>query len=323
MSSSERIRSPEDAPRDPLAAEARAGLGGPGAVREPGAGQLPGGTAGSWSAVVVARPEPENGPMASRLPSYLHPVAGRPLIWHTVVRLATLERPPTSIVVLLPSDSPPELFADLSFAVRTAVADEPEQAAEGLGDVEDRIVVASASACLEGLSMSRLLRAEPGAWLGPSDAGAAAALLDRAGAAQMVPLDEPFTIANRVLAVARRLEDEGDSFLVRNRADLARVQRRIRDHLVRSLMESGTTFVLPDSVLVDVDVRIGRDTVVYPGVVLEGQTTIGDETVVGPGCRIIDSWIGSGVELKGWNYIANTSVRNRAILEPYVRRGFD
>jgi bifunctional UDP-N-acetylglucosamine pyrophosphorylase / glucosamine-1-phosphate N-acetyltransferase len=87
-------------------------------------------------------------------------------------------------------------------------------------------------------------------------------------------------------------------------------------------MEGGTTFLLPESVMVDVDVRIGRDTIVYPSVVLEGQTTIGDETVIGPGCRVIDSWIGSGVELKGWNYVAHTSVRNRAILEPYVRRGF-
>ena len=81
--------------------------------------------------------------------------------------------------------------------------------------------------------------------------------------------------------------------------------------------------MLPGSVLVDVDVRIGVDTVIYPGAVLEGDTTIGAETVVGPGCRIIDSWIGSGVELKGWNYVSHTSVRNRAILEPYVRRGFD
>ena len=57
--------------------------------------------------------------------------------------------------------------------------------------------------------------------------------------------------------------------------------------------------------------------------VLEGQTTVGEETVIGPGCRVIDSWVGSGVELKGWNYISHTSVRNRAILEPYTRRGFD
>jgi bifunctional UDP-N-acetylglucosamine pyrophosphorylase/glucosamine-1-phosphate N-acetyltransferase len=88
-------------------------------------------------------------------------------------------------------------------------------------------------------------------------------------------------------------------------------------------MEGGVTFLLPQSVLVDVDVGIGRDTIIYPGVVLEGRTTIGAETVVGPCCRIVNSWVGSGVELKGFNYLSHTSIRNRAILEPHVRRGFD
>ena len=114
-----------------------------------------------------------------------------------------------------------------------------------------------------------------------------------------------------------------NSVLVRSRHSLAVAAARIRDRLVRRLMDAGVTVLLPESVLLDVDVRVGRDAVLYPGVLLEGQTTVGEETVIGPGCRIIDSWIGSGVELKGWNFIAQTSVRNRAILEPYVRRGFD
>ncbi len=88
-------------------------------------------------------------------------------------------------------------------------------------------------------------------------------------------------------------------------------------------MAGGVTFLEPRSVLADVDVRIGPDTLVYPGVVLEGRTVIGSETVIGPGCRIIDSQVGSGVELKGWNYLVNTNIRNRAVLEPYVRRGYD
>jgi bifunctional UDP-N-acetylglucosamine pyrophosphorylase / glucosamine-1-phosphate N-acetyltransferase len=111
--------------------------------------------------------------------------------------------------------------------------------------------------------------------------------------------------------------------VVRDRAGLARTSVLMRDRIVQRLMTGGVTFLLPESVLIDVDVRIGRDTVVYPGVVLEGKTVVGEETVIGPGCRIIDSWIGSGVELKGWNFVSRSSVRNRAILEPYVRRGFD
>ena len=84
----------------------------------------------------------------------------------------------------------------------------------------------------------------------------------------------------------------------------------VRSRVVLGHMRAGVTFLLPDSVLIDVDVRIGSDTTIYPGVVLEGQTTIGGETVLGPGVRVIDSWIGSGVEMKGWNYVAHTSVRN-------------
>src|SRR5690606_10061180 len=128
-----------------------------------------------------------------------------------------------------------------------------------------------------------------------------------------------------VLADQRRvhLPEDGSTIVVRDRAGLSRVSQRVRDRLVRTLMDAGVTFLLPDTVMVDVDVRIGRDSIIYPGVVLEGGTTIGEETVIGPGCRVIDSWVGSGVELRGWNYISHTSVRNRAILEPYVRRGFD
>jgi hypothetical protein len=45
--------------------------------------------------------------------------------------------------------------------------------------------------------------------------------------------------------------------------------------------------------------------------------------VIGPHSRIMEATIGRGVELKGWNYVARTTIRNQAVLEPYVRRGFD
>ena len=56
---------------------------------------------------------------------------------------------------------------------------------------------------------------------------------------------------------------------------------------------------------------------------LEGATVIGSECVIGPYSRIVEASIGRGVELAGWNYVARTSVRNHAVLEPYARRGLD
>jgi bifunctional UDP-N-acetylglucosamine pyrophosphorylase/glucosamine-1-phosphate N-acetyltransferase len=63
--------------------------------------------------------------------------------------------------------------------------------------------------------------------------------------------------------------------------------------------------------------------VLYPGVIIEGASVIGAECVVGPYSRIVDSHIGTGVELKGWNFVARTSISGGAILQAYVRKGFD
>jgi bifunctional UDP-N-acetylglucosamine pyrophosphorylase/glucosamine-1-phosphate N-acetyltransferase len=110
---------------------------------------------------------------------------------------------------------------------------------------------------------------------------------------------------------------------VLDRHTLADASVALRNRLVRKHEAAGVSFVLPETTWIDADVRIGADSVIYPGAVLEGQTEIGSECVIGPYTRIVDASIGRGAELKGWNYVARTSIRNHAVLEPYVRRGFD
>jgi hypothetical protein len=279
----------------------------------------------NWTAVVIGLPEPETGPMVSRLPSYLHPVAGRPLVWHTVNALRAVgPEAPAARVVAAP-EIPGDLFDGTGVEVLPHALDHlpEEQPARALEIDGTRIVAIHASASLDPENLRRLLAGDEGIWIGDSDDGAAAVRVTLDELDIMLRQSEPFSVASGTLDPSRRIGDTGGSFVVRSRSDLARAHLRTRDRLIRNLMEAGVTFILPETVAVDVDVRVGRDTVVYPGVVLEGQTTVGEETVIGPGCRIVDSWVGSGVELKGWNYISHTSVRNRAILEPYVRRGFD
>lgn len=278
-----------------------------------------------WTGIVVASSgTPEEG-MISRLPSYLHPIAGRPLIWHTVAELARSDPPPARILVVGGPDVAATLFDDLSEPPIEVVSH------DALGDLDtsltaDRavpVLVVDASACLSNEAIQRLVSSGRGSWVAAGDDGVAAARLDPQLAPEVLRVPRPLQDTRGVLTPAGRLPDAGGAMLVRDRRQLAQVAETLRERIVRGHMATGVSFLLPGSVLIDVDVRIGTDTVIYPGVVLEGTTTIGDETVIGPGCRVIDSWIGSGVELKGWNYVSHTSVRNRAILEPYVRRGFD
>jgi bifunctional N-acetylglucosamine-1-phosphate-uridyltransferase/glucosamine-1-phosphate-acetyltransferase GlmU-like protein len=280
----------------------------------------------AWTGIVLALAPAGSDEMASRLMTCLHPVAGRPLIWHTLASLAAVREPPDRVAVVTDADLSEELFQGIDLeveVVRITRGDLPHMDQHLRARDTDRALILDATAPILPERLDQLVGAEPGHWLAAADGSAAAAWLDLSQISQMFRLPEPLVPPNGVLSASMDLEDVPPVIRVRNRAQLAEVVRLVRDRTVEALMRQGVTFLLPESVIVDVDVRIGRDTVVYPGVVLEGQTTIGEETVIGPGCRLIDSWVGSGVELKGWNYVSHSSIRNRAILEPYVRRGFD
>ncbi len=281
----------------------------------------------SWCGVALATSDPGAGRMASRLPVHLHPLAGRPLAWHSLHALATLRPPPERLVLVAGPELTPETFRDLPVPVAVVPAEAPDLAAAvhdaGVPvDSDASFVIVDAAASLPPTSLQHMVDAGSAALLLDPDDRPLAASLPFAEACAFLREGAPLArLAESSRADVVRSEEEG--FLVTCREELCRASARVRDRLVSALMDGGTTFLLPQTVLVDVDVRIGRDTVIYPGVVIEGQTTVGDETVIGPYCRIVESWIGSGVELKGFNYISHTSIRNRAILEPHARRGFD
>jgi bifunctional N-acetylglucosamine-1-phosphate-uridyltransferase/glucosamine-1-phosphate-acetyltransferase GlmU-like protein len=271
-----------------------------------------------WTGVAFALALPGAGGLGSRLSKYLHPVAGRPLVWHALHALASVRPAPRALVVVGGPELEPELFADIGIEVRVVHAD-LDGVAGALAESAGRgpVLAVDAAAVIPPEALQRLVDGDRGMMDDPAGRPLAAWL------PALPPGAEAGLGAFRDEVDPDRHSTEPEGFVVESRAELARATARVRDRLVRALMDAGATFLLPETVLVDVDVRVGRDTVVYPNVVLEGQTTVGDETVIGPGCRVIDSWIGSGVELKGFNYLSHTSVRNRAILEPHVRRGFD
>jgi bifunctional N-acetylglucosamine-1-phosphate-uridyltransferase/glucosamine-1-phosphate-acetyltransferase GlmU-like protein len=275
-----------------------------------------------WTGVVLALTEPGADGLRSRLSTYLHPLAGRPLAWHTVHALTTLQPPPERVVVVAGPDLPPDIFHDVAAEVRMVTREQArrEEAFAGLVAEPYALVVDAAAPAL-GPTLDALLHCNATRLMESPRGALAAAWVETALVPRLVAGGGLETV--RTLIPDAPCECDPDAVVVRDRGALARAGARVRDRVVGALMEAGTTFLLPDTVLVDVDVRIGRDAVVYPGVVLEGQTTIGDEAVIGPGCRVISSWIGRGAELKGFNYVSHTTVRNRAILEAYVRRGFD
>ena len=109
---------------------------------------------------------------------------------------------------------------------------------------------------------------------------------------------------------------------VNDRVELARVhavaQRRIQERHMRA----GVTIVDPASTLIEVDVELGRDTVVEPSSFLRGRTRTGERCVVGPLTTMIDTTLGDGVRVPH-SYLAGAVVGDGCSVGPfaYLRPG--
>ena len=96
---------------------------------------------------------------------------------------------------------------------------------------------------------------------------------------------------------AHLIDDVWQTEGVNDRVQLARMNaemnRRIRD----AWMREGVTMIDPTSTWIDVDVSIGRDTVVRPCTQLLGATDVGANCVIGPDTTLTDMEVGDGAEV--------------------------
>ena len=105
---------------------------------------------------------------------------------------------------------------------------------------------------------------------------------------------------------------------INSRVELAAVSRIVRDLKTAELMASGVTVEDPATAYIDAGVTIGIDTILHPGVSLEGRTTIGSGCEIHSGTRICDSQIGNGVIILNHCVISNAAVAEGACVGPFA-----
>ncbi|MBS0150429.1 MAG: bifunctional UDP-N-acetylglucosamine diphosphorylase/glucosamine-1-phosphate N-acetyltransferase GlmU [Nitrospira sp.] len=120
----------------------------------------------------------------------------------------------------------------------------------------------------------------------------------------------------RVAAVTLQNPDEGLG--VNTRQQLAAAEQVVRQQIRERWLDAGVTMRDPDSVWIDAGVTIGKDTVLYPHVVLEGNTVIGEETTIRSGVRITDCVIGNHVEVLDSCVLTQSRVDDDAHVGPFV-----
>jgi bifunctional UDP-N-acetylglucosamine pyrophosphorylase/glucosamine-1-phosphate N-acetyltransferase len=105
---------------------------------------------------------------------------------------------------------------------------------------------------------------------------------------------------------------------VNSRAELAEANRLARLEKNEELMSVGVTLVDPAATYIGPDVEIGPDTVIHPGVILEGRTHIGASCEIHAHVRIADTEIGDRVTIKNFTLITRSRVATGAEVGPFA-----
>jgi bifunctional UDP-N-acetylglucosamine pyrophosphorylase/glucosamine-1-phosphate N-acetyltransferase len=105
---------------------------------------------------------------------------------------------------------------------------------------------------------------------------------------------------------------------VNTRPELAEVSKLVRQTKNEELMAAGVTIIDPATTYIDTDVEVGADTVIHPGVVIEGQTKIGSACEIQGSVRIRDSEIGDRVTIQNFCLIVGAQVAEGASVGPFA-----
>lgn len=115
------------------------------------------------------------------------------------------------------------------------------------------------------------------------------------------------------------IRDDREFLGVNTRAELAEVNQIMRKRINDRLMIEGVSIVDPSNTYIDSEVRIGRDTTIYPNTFIKGKTTIGQNCTIENGVVIKDAVIASDVLIKPYSVIEDSEVRAKVQMGPFSR----
>ncbi len=105
---------------------------------------------------------------------------------------------------------------------------------------------------------------------------------------------------------------------VNGREQLAAAWRTLNARKLRALMAAGVTVVDPETTWVESAVRVGRDSLLCPGVTLEGTTRLGEGCVVRPGTRLVNVRAGRDVEFLDHTVAIDATLGDRTTVGPFA-----
>jgi bifunctional UDP-N-acetylglucosamine pyrophosphorylase/glucosamine-1-phosphate N-acetyltransferase len=106
---------------------------------------------------------------------------------------------------------------------------------------------------------------------------------------------------------------------VNDRYELAQAVEALRRRKIIKLAKDGITIYDPSSTWIDLDVKIGRDTVICSSVIIEGRSVIGESCILNPFTHIISSKLGDRVRVLTSTLIEESVIEADVQVGPFSR----
>jgi bifunctional UDP-N-acetylglucosamine pyrophosphorylase / glucosamine-1-phosphate N-acetyltransferase len=114
------------------------------------------------------------------------------------------------------------------------------------------------------------------------------------------------------------LEDPNEIRGINSRSELAEASSIVRQQKNAELMAAGVTIEDPATTYIDDDVVVGADTVIHPGVYLEGRTEIGAACEIHSGVRIVNSVLADRVTVQNFCVINGSRLASKVTVGPFA-----
>ena len=116
---------------------------------------------------------------------------------------------------------------------------------------------------------------------------------------------------------AFRADYADETIGINSRVQLAAADKVFRMKKNNELMDEGVTILDPNTTFIDIDVKIGQDTIIHPNTYIEGNTTIGEDCTIGPNIRFVNMKVGNKVTAH-FSYCHEAEICDGVTLGPYV-----
>jgi bifunctional UDP-N-acetylglucosamine pyrophosphorylase / glucosamine-1-phosphate N-acetyltransferase len=125
-------------------------------------------------------------------------------------------------------------------------------------------------------------------------------------------------IAKGAAVVALKHADSEEVLGVNTRVELAAAGASLYARKAAELQDNGVTLLDAARTWIDPRAKVGRDTVFYPDVLVEGDCVIGEDCVIRSGSRLAGVVLGRGVEVRDHCVLLDSRIDDDAQLGPFA-----